>query len=301
VLVILPGSAVGIGNVPGTANELGSPRSAQSDDALTATYMVCPVLTDLQRKNLDVGTGLEARAYVRINGNAVIKPSGEIDEKALNMQGIARALAPHSDKKNGCVYFEVVYISAPQGPAVPSNESQLALSKRLQNHVKNLGFAASQFRTQSKGTTKLDDWADTLEQVKAAQGALPDGPESSIGNHLVRVYPIRSVLSRLLSDNADCRVEILPLVDGSQPNPLTPEIRAAISQYVAKLELRQKQKINFVLQYEYGRGNAAIDKMLKTIGKEVKPWLGFAQVVTTTTAVTEKAEPKTAKDKAKGK
>jgi hypothetical protein len=60
--------------------------------------MVCPVLTDLQRKNLEVGPGVEARAYVRINGNAVLKPSGEIDEKALNLQGIARALAPYSDR-----------------------------------------------------------------------------------------------------------------------------------------------------------------------------------------------------------
>jgi hypothetical protein len=183
----------------------------------------------------------------------------------------------------------------------PANESQLALSKRLQAEAKSLGFAPSQFRSQHKGTTKLDDWTDTLEQVKTAQGADPDGPESSIGNHLVRVYPIRTVLSRLLSDNADCRVEVLPLVDGSQPNPLTPEIRAAISQYVAKLELRNKQKVNFVLHYEFGRGDAAIDTMLKTIGKEIKPWLGFAQVTTTTTAITERAEPKTAKEKANSK
>jgi hypothetical protein len=75
--------------------------------------------------------------------------------------------------------------------------------------------------------------------------------------------------------------------------PCTPSRKIPLSDNPVKSRLANAEFV--------GQGNAAIDTMRKTIGEEIKPWLGFAQVVTTTLAVTEKAEPKTVKDEGKGK
>src|SRR5207244_12265103 len=75
----------------------------------SGNHLVLPVTTDLQRSLLaSPGEGLrDVKAYVLVNGIAVMSRDGMIDAKALDLAAIRQQLAPFVDREKGVVCFNV--------------------------------------------------------------------------------------------------------------------------------------------------------------------------------------------------
>jgi hypothetical protein len=256
------------------------PAHAAPEEEISELYQVFPVTTDLQRRYLPPVRGIPAGVYVRMNGNVLPKVS--------DVEAMREELAPFAKKANSCVYFGVFYV----GP-LPDHDRQREFDKKLMDWSKEIGFRAYTVSSTYKGSSGVpDDWKATFLAIRKSQSDEPDGPETGIGNELVTVYPIRTRLSRVLTDNSDCRVELLQVVDGSS-EPLTPAVRKAISQFVSQLALKQKRKILFAVKFVYGKeGSAAVETLHKDLSKFVHESLGFEDYSTNQTAVIQKPPPK---------
>ena len=116
--------------------------------------------------------------------------------------------------------------------------------------------------------------ASINERIRAE----PDQKESAIGNNLVKVYPVRTILTRYLTSNSDCVVDVLPTFDGKHDG-LTPEIREAIVRYVTKLKFKSKYRLFLRMVSSNQKGHDAIDRFIRVQRNELADLLGFQEIV----------------------
>jgi hypothetical protein len=195
-------------------------------------HLVLSVTTDLQRTLLGrTGEPLrDAKAYVLINGEAVLSTDGMINTKALDLPALRQQLAPFADRGKGLVYFNVCY-----RPVLDRGEEVLLWAL--------YGFAVhAGFRDARVGNSYIPSfvWDTHIAKVNEAVAGEPDGDEQPIGNEIVSVYPVRTALSRYLTSNADCIVDVLKPLD---KDVLTSDLHEAIQQFVSKTELKRKKLI----------------------------------------------------------
>jgi len=88
-------------------------------------------------------------------------------------------------------------------------------------------------------------WADHIATF-TGKPRQPAGDEPASANELVKVYPVRTELSRCLTGNADCAVVIVPSLDKEQ-GVIPPKVREAASKLMAQLKLQHKKQVSFYL------------------------------------------------------
>jgi hypothetical protein len=196
----------------------------------SGNHLVFPVRTDLQRVLFTLGRGADAKAAVFINGNGILTNS-MVDAKALDLDGLKEELKPYSDSK-GTVWINLRY-----GSRYDSNAGRV-LALALDAFGRRAGFRDSVV-TQSAYV----NWDETIAAVNQKAG--PDADEPPVGNDLVKVYPVRTILSRYLTGNADCVVDILVPLNQMGSDVFNPAIRDAVLQYVPKASTTQQEKIAF--------------------------------------------------------
>lgn len=230
-------------------------------------HLVFPVSTDLQRTLLGrPGESLrDAKAYVLINGTAVMSGDGMIDAKALDLAAIREQLATLVDREKGVVCFNVCY----NLPSRDREEEFLRLI--LQGFGRNSGFRDT--KVSNSYMSEAFNWDKEIAAVNEKSTA-PDADETAIENDVVRVYPVRTTLSRYLTSNADCVVEILQPVGAAG---LTPAMREAIQQIAPKANVRTKRVIQFRI-WSQQEGRQAVDEFVSMGGaKELAESLGYEQ------------------------
>jgi hypothetical protein len=229
-------------------------------------HLVFSVTTDLQRVLLGrPGEPLrDAKAYVLVNGVAVVSENGMIDAKALDLAAIAQQLAPYADRERGVVYFNVCY----RRPSPDRREEFLLWAL--------YGFAVHRgFRDAKVGNsymTESFDWEKHIARVNETSAGDPDGDEPPIGNDLVRVYPVRTILSRYLTPHADCVVDVLHPFgkDG-----LARETLEAIEKFVPKTQVKRKRVIHVRIWSQAEGRQAADDFMSKRDSTAFAESLGY--------------------------
>ena len=100
--------------------------------------------------------------------------------------------------------------------------------------------------------TAYEHYSDTTwgEHVAAVKGKprQPVEDEQASGKDVVKVYPVRTELSKFLTSDADCAVVIVPSLEKEQ-GAIPKMIRADATEHVGKLLLRNKNRIAFYLEY----------------------------------------------------
>jgi hypothetical protein len=132
-----------------------------------------------------------------------------------------------------------------------------------------LGFA----KVTASGTVMVNG-AERAWEVQAEpllrKGAPKDGPEPAAGDADVKVYPVRTALSRYLESNADCVVFIVPALD-TDSGGLPSKYRAVAAKAVTDLKLPDRKRINFHIR----RGSltaeeaAQLQKDLNDLGEDL--------------------------------
>ncbi len=75
----------------------------------------------------------------------------------------------------------------------------------------------------------------------------PKGAEPATANDLVKAYPVRTELSRYLTEDSDCVVVIIPSLEKDK-GQIRQQVRDAVIDAVAKLKPPHKKRICFVLK-----------------------------------------------------
>ncbi len=214
-------------------------------------FAVYPVTTELQRFRLaeSVDEAPRIRAYVTISGNDLIDADGGMRPGSLPAEEIAKALAPYVDRDNGIVKLNLHFGHDWDGKIRrPAEAADKSLRSALEKVGRSAGFNSAKVSS-SMGGPLLEKKFGTVND-KVAGRADEDEPPS--GDELVTVYPVRTILSLLLTDNADCVVVVRAPLDKDGENLLSPKVREAIVKYVAAAKPREKTNVLFSIKFRQG-------------------------------------------------
>jgi len=193
-------------------------------------FLLLPVTTELQRSLI----ASSVSAYGVVNIDALIQ-DGKINAKALDVEGFRRELAGLAKDHPGALLID--FRSSPAG-------TEPAAEKLLQAAITQFGIKAG-FEKVRIGTIRApNDWKEVLDQLEQATRGKADGEEAVIQDGLIRVWPVRTKLSRWLAGNADCIVEVRQPFDGRQSG-ITAEARDAIIKAVKRLDIENKRMLMF--------------------------------------------------------
>jgi|SRR5579863_8982075 len=242
--------------------------SALADDAppKKAMFAVYPVTSELQRARL-ARSDAEAprlRAYVALSGNDLFDNNGVLRSGAIPAEEITKALAPYADRENGMVALNLQFGNEADGSLrMPSQAADESLRAALEPLIRAAGFKSTTVSSSYGGPILEKKFGLVTDKVKGQA----DEDETPSGDDLVKVYPVRSILSLLLTDNMDCVVVVRTPLENDGENLLSPEIHAAIVKHVSAVKLRDKTKIQVSIRT---RGNRiSNDRLDQFIGGEL--------------------------------
>jgi hypothetical protein len=208
-------------------------------------------------------------AFVLVDGMSVVRPDGLIDSKAIDFKKLKDALKPYSGKGN--TLFVLAYFQSDE----PLRDGAQVLMWTLEGFGRRAGFDKTRpiqtwFNKGFDKEGRLVEFDWKKQTAKVDDGAA-DMDEPAVGNDLVKVYPVRTALSRQLT-NADCVVDIrAPLI--TQGDGLKAETRQAIRRFVNEIKLPRKEYVLFRINRSLS-GEEAYERFLKN-SEALGTWLGF--------------------------
>lgn len=206
--------------------------TARADEAKVKNYVILPVTTDFQRASFSSNV----TAYVQVN-NSAIAHGGQIDAKALNLADFRKEISRLGGGRKGALMLYSRFAGTDSnGP-----EAQL-LDAAIKQICRDAGFE----KISTGSTYTGDDWKEKLALINSGDGAVDGADESPIDSDLVCVFPIRTRLSRFLTDDSDCVVAVRRPFDG-RSNPLSKETADSIKETISKLKLDRKKRVLFQL------------------------------------------------------
>lgn len=251
------------------------PAAAEEKQPRAVPFAVYPVATELQRlrigRNADEAARL--RAYVAIQGNGIANEEALIDPQALPIEEIRKALAPYADRDKGVVSINLQYGNESDGRLItPPRSTDELLDLALDGLGRRAGFRSTIVSSSFGGLVLERKFNQVTEKVAGKA----DEDETPVGDELVKVYPVRTILSLLLTENADCVIDIRARLEKEGENLLSPEVRAAIVKHISAAKLRNKEKVQISVKYRLDR--ITQERFDKFLGAEAGPLaesLGF--------------------------
>jgi hypothetical protein len=237
---------------------IGFPTAADDAQPKKAIYMVYPIATELQRLRL-ARSEKEAprlRAYVAISGNELIDGEGALRPGAVPADDISKALAPYVDRDEGVVVLSMQFGNRSDGKLItPSRSADAALQTSLVEVGRTAGFKSAAVSSTYAGLILEKKLGTAADKVKGQA----DEDETPSSDDRVTVYPVRTILSLLLTDNADCVVVIRKPLEDDGEKLLSPEVRESVVKQVAAVKLRDKSKLQISIKI---RGKHISDERL---------------------------------------
>jgi len=201
----------------------------QADDL--RHYFVAPVTTALHRATVSS----TADAYAVVNCNA-LSVDDDLDLSALDKESFVSALSN---------------VNASRGPLLLVCRYQLSdsvpkeLRKRINQHLKDLCFSAGCKNVIVSEMSTSEDWKEAYQRAHKFNQP-DDAREPLIENEHVRVFPVRTQLSKFVHGDADCIVDVLHPIDGRMKE-ISLELESSIRRAVHHAQLAEKHTMRFKL------------------------------------------------------
>lgn len=250
---------------------------AGDDGSKFSIYAVYPIATELQKLQLGQGSNktAELRAYLAIDGDAVIDDAGRFDPQALPVDAVRNSLAPYAEESKGVVVINVHFGSVIEGTGKKMKSSTPELESALEKLSRAAGFKSARV-SRSAGGPSLEKKFSAVTDKVAGQA---DEDETPSGDDLVKVYPVRTILSLLLTDNCDCVIDVRAPLQKEGEELLTPDVRAAVVKHVSGLKLRHTEKALFRMRGVTERvGQERLNNFVGKEAAELAQSLGFKTV-----------------------
>ena len=193
-------------------------------------YLVASLSTELHR----VTISSRANAYAVVNCNALVS-EGELDWSQFDREAFQSELAKAADKRESLLLSCRTHMPLSISPQLSDR-----IHRELKQLARNAGYQEVRL-SQSRTTAK---WENDYRR-SATLSETTDAQEPLIENEWVRLFPIRTPLSKFVHGDADCLIEVMHPVDGRMDG-ISPELESAMTEAVKQAELTQK-KLNFRL------------------------------------------------------
>lgn len=198
-------------------------------------FILCPVTTELQRSLLGDVDAPKTDASLCVFANYGAYQGDAIESDSAFFAGLSEQLSKLAKRDNRCaiISVQVGQVSQPFDKVHGRAEQ---LSKLFAKLARDAGFKKGTWSVTYQGTRLT--WSEIAANAETAAKLAESGVEDSIGDDQVHVFPVRTFLSRMLMQNADCVVNIHPvwqesdgatLIDGFVPSMkrLIPDLKYA--------------------------------------------------------------------------
>lgn len=194
-------------------------------------FILCRVTTELQRSLLgDVNEPRTSAALCVFVNQAAYKDK-EVDSKSPFFVGLPErltALAREDSRDASFIVLAVPHDARTKRAA----EQEYALAKLCEQIGRSSGVE------QAKWSVTYDsdfDWSKAIADASSGIKNTESVQENSIGDQRVRVFPVRTFLSRMLA-NADCVVNVLPILRDTAGTRFPIDFASSIKKYVPELK-----------------------------------------------------------------
>jgi len=258
-----------------------SPPNAAIEAALRDDFLVFPIRTELQH----LGWGRifnEAKVFVLINGVKVFKGNDQaLDMSALKLSKIREAIEPVSEGEPGNVIFEVLcrkYVVRLRGDGTrPANS--IVLKDALEQFGRDVGFQDVEVSMPSVSSHSeyVGNWKRAVADFATGPGEM-NVDEPGVGDQQVKLYPVRTRLSRFLYRDADCVIHILVPLDEL-------DLAAALKtmkRFLPQVGLKKRRRVHFLYTWNIGSSDIADVIRNELSGEPVyRDLLGFTEIMET--------------------
>lgn len=194
-------------------------------------YFVASISTELHRATVSSSMDI----YAIVNCNALITDE-DLDLSTLDTHGFVSELSNLTADRDS-----VLLVCRYQFPANVETELRDRLNQRLKDLCTSAGcqkVSVSEMRTSA-------DWVDTFQRAEVFNQPA-EAREPLIENEHVRVFPVRTQLSKLMHGEADCIVEVVHPIDG-RVEEISTGFEASIRQAVEQAQVIEKHTLMFKL------------------------------------------------------
>jgi hypothetical protein len=202
--------------------------------AAPPSYFIYPVKTELQKELAPD----QASAFVFVDTTNLIK-DGNVTLTPLGLPVLAKELLPHR-KGDAKLHFTLFFARTAADPR-DQRDRHAVLRYALIGFAHDLGFAkvtASEHHHNDNTT-----WDKRVASF-TGQGRQPEGDEPAAKNDLVKIYPVRTGLSRYLTSDADCAVVIVPSL-AKHGGAIPKDVLDATTELLAKVKLSERHRLSF--------------------------------------------------------
>jgi thiol-disulfide isomerase/thioredoxin len=209
--------------------------SVLAGERAAKNYVLFAIKTDLQRYLL---FQTSADAWVQFDVAECVHDK-QFDLQRTDIEGFRQALAKlvqQIGKADPSLQLNFRYTFDSLG----SDQTKL-LESAVTTICRQAGFAKVDTSMNGEG----EPWNERVANFTRLADDAP-ATESPVDDELVRVYPVRTTLSRFLLQHSDedCMIKLAEPIDG-RFTELSPATRQSIGRLIEKLDLRQKRRLMF--------------------------------------------------------
>lgn len=198
-------------------------------------FAIAPVTTDLQRRLL-THVGTSPSVVVVMDGTPLFKTPKTLDVDAFQLGELRKGLKTFPVRSGKSVaHFQVHY---PSHDAT-SRDGESIVCAALEGSARELGFVPTNASSVHHGDALR--FEDLIQPLKDDNGA--DSAEAAIGDDRVRVYPVRTPLSRALTKSGAVVDVLTPLNQADEALP--EEVNKSLKVAVEKLKLEKGLHLSF--------------------------------------------------------
>lgn len=194
-------------------------------------FFVAPISTELQRATLSS----EADTYAIVNGDAFLI-EGNVDQATSTADELLAALSNVQSIRQHLLLVCQYELSS---------DADRSRKKGISQKLKDLATSAGYKEVSVSSTSTSAKWDDGFRGIDELDPSA-DALEPLIEMEGVRVYPVRTRLSKMLHRDADCLVELVRPIDGRTRETFS-ELESLIRKAVEAAPLGEKRTIMFKL------------------------------------------------------
>lgn len=187
------------------------PAAVALEPIITDDFAIFPVTTELQRELLQSDT---TEVCVFVNG-AAFREVEKIDRFLPAFEKLRKHLQELPKGNDSGVTFQCIDSHVQGEPSDALGKRLEALSKTSEE----VGYYAGYLNVKWSQTFAGDfDWEKFIGKAREAVASATSTEERPLGNERIQIYPVRTILSRLMH-NADCLVKVARVVTDNSRFP----------------------------------------------------------------------------------
>jgi hypothetical protein len=233
------------------------------DEKPKKAYLLFKVRTQLQK---DILFEQGERYHLLVHGDGLLDDKGHIDTSLLNFDDLTKDTFPRFILQGDKVDAQIILEG--EHPEATRDFLQMA----VMGWAREMGY--ERHVPSSIGGGRV--WADTIKIVGDRRGYIDEEEtEDAIGDDKVKVYPVRTRLSRLRTADDDCVVIFQDIFDkDTTARVLDEKTKAKIKELVDSLRIKELDQVSFTIKMTRDANRDAVSAFEKAVIKELPSLLG---------------------------